>query len=237
LLAIVLHSVTDFNLHIPGNAVVAVTLMAIVISHMRYATERFWLKPGIIGRLLLTVTILGGVGYLGLQMSKLVPQTYLLAKFFKPHTWEERLDLLKKAHVIEPGNSEVAMEIGIQLRKKAFEGDEGWENVTREAIPWFEKGGALNKWNPFVYTNLGASYDWLGEHEKAAPYFEKAREMDPNGHYVLFWYAWHKLQVGELAEARKFFLDSYNFNHLDNEDAKNYVQIVDRMLAERAQTQ
>jgi hypothetical protein len=91
LLAIVLHSVTDFNMHIPGNAVVAVTLMAIVISHMRFATERFWFNPGIIGRLLVTTIIFGGVGYLGLQMSKLIPQTYLLAKFFKPHTWEETL--------------------------------------------------------------------------------------------------------------------------------------------------
>jgi O-antigen ligase len=237
LLAIVLHSITDFNLHIPGNAVVAVTLMAIVISHMRFATERFWLNPGIIGRLLVTAVILGAAGYFVWQMSRLVPQTYLLAKFSKTPSWKERLEILKKAHAIEPGNSEVVMEIGIQLRKKAFDGNEGWENVTREAIPWFEKGGALNKWNPFVFTNLGASYDWLGDREKAAHYFEKAREMDPNGHYVLFWYAWHKLQTGELAEARKLFLDSYNFNHLDNEDAKNYVQIVDRMLAERAQTQ
>jgi tetratricopeptide (TPR) repeat protein len=109
--------------------------------------------------------------------------------------------------------------------------------VTREAIPWFEKGASLNKWNPFSYTNLGASYDWLKESEKAGPYFEKALALDPQGHYVLFWNGWHKVQIGELVEARKFFLDSYNFNHLDNEDAKNYVQIVDRMLAERAQTQ
>lgn len=235
LLAILFHSVTDFNLHIPGNAVTAMALLAILTSHIRFATERFWVNPGIPGRLIVSIVILGGGGYMGWQFSRLAPETYWLAKFYAPATDEQRLDYLKKAHAAEPKDAAVVVAIGEQLRKKAFDGDEGWEELTRQAIPWFEKGAQLNKWNPFNYTNLGACYDWLREHDKANEFFEKALALDPQGHWVLFWNGWHKLQRGELAEARKFFQDSYNFNWQDNPEAKKYVEIVDSKLAEETQ--
>ncbi len=235
LLAILFHSVTDFNLHIPGNAVTAMALLAILTSHIRFATERFWVNPGIPGRLIVSIVILGGGGYMGWQFSRLAPETYWLAKFYAPATDEQRLDYLKKAHAAEPKDAAVVVAIGEQLRKKAFDGDEGWEELTRQAIPWFEMGAQLNKWNPFNYTNLGACYDWLREHDKANEFFEKALTLDPQGHWVLFWNGWHKLQRGELVEARKFFQDSYNFNWQDNPEAKKYVEIVDSKLAEETQ--
>jgi O-antigen ligase len=237
LLAILFHSVTDFNMHIPGNALTAVTLLAVITSHIRFATERFWVKPGIFGRALTSIILIAGGGYFCLQLSRLAPQTYWLARYYAPLTWDQRLDVLKKAYAAEPQSNEVAVEIGTHLRKKAFEGDDGWEETTRQAIAWFEKATPLNKWNPFNYINLGVCYDWLGDHEKAKSYFDKALELDPKGHWVLFWCGWHKLQTGELAEARKFFLDSYNFYWQDNPDAKKYLEIVDKKLAEQAQTQ
>ena len=44
LLALALHSVVDFNLHIPANAILGVTLLALLSSNLRFATERFWLN-------------------------------------------------------------------------------------------------------------------------------------------------------------------------------------------------
>jgi tetratricopeptide (TPR) repeat protein len=84
---------------------------------------------------------------------------------------------------------------------------------------------------------LGACYDWLREPEKGGPYFEKALALDPQGHWVLFWYGWHKLQIGDLKAARKYFWDSYAFDWQENLEAKKYVDIVDRKLAEQPQTQ
>ena len=46
LLALLLHSFLDFNMHIPANAIVAVTLMALITAHWRFATERYWYNPG-----------------------------------------------------------------------------------------------------------------------------------------------------------------------------------------------
>jgi hypothetical protein len=42
LLAILTHSVVDFNMHIPANAILTVTIMALVSAHYRFASERWW---------------------------------------------------------------------------------------------------------------------------------------------------------------------------------------------------
>src|SRR6185312_16304653 len=42
LVAILIHSFVDFNMHIPANAILAVTLMALLSSYVRFATERYW---------------------------------------------------------------------------------------------------------------------------------------------------------------------------------------------------
>ncbi|MCK7478323.1 MAG: O-antigen ligase family protein [Candidatus Moduliflexus flocculans] len=44
LLALLLHSVADFNMHIPANAILAVTWMALLSAHLRFATERYWVS-------------------------------------------------------------------------------------------------------------------------------------------------------------------------------------------------
>ena len=42
LLALAVHSVVDFNLHIPANAILGVTLLALLSSNLRFATETYW---------------------------------------------------------------------------------------------------------------------------------------------------------------------------------------------------
>ena len=39
LLALAVHSLVDFNLHIPANAILGVTLLALLSTYLRFATE------------------------------------------------------------------------------------------------------------------------------------------------------------------------------------------------------
>lgn len=233
LLAIVFHSVTDFNMHIPGNALVAVTLMAILTSHLRFATERFWINPGVLGRVAGSAVLVGLAGYFGWQLSRLGPQTYLLLKYQSPMTFEDRVALLERAYKFEPKNNAVTLELGELLRGKSFEGDDGWEEWANRAIRWFEKGLKLNPWNPYNDMNLGMCYDWLKEFDKANPHFDKALAMDPKGYYMLNMYGWHKLQQGNLEEAHKYFKESYSYYWDDNPDAEKYLKIIETRLAEQ----
>jgi O-antigen ligase/tetratricopeptide (TPR) repeat protein len=68
LLAILLHSFVDFNMHMPANAILAVSLMAMLASHRRFATDRYWISSRWWAiRLALTSILVAGVFYLGLQ--------------------------------------------------------------------------------------------------------------------------------------------------------------------------
>ena len=58
--AILLHSAVDFNMHVPANAILAVALMAILSSHLRFASDRYWMSPGHWGRALAAVVLLAG---------------------------------------------------------------------------------------------------------------------------------------------------------------------------------
>ena len=42
LVALMVHSLVDFNMHVLANAAIAVTFMALIAAHWRFATERGW---------------------------------------------------------------------------------------------------------------------------------------------------------------------------------------------------
>ena len=67
LMAILLHSAIDFNLHIPAIAILVVTLMALLGSQLRHATERCWWSLRGAGRIAATLVLLAGLAYLGEQ--------------------------------------------------------------------------------------------------------------------------------------------------------------------------
>ena len=67
LLALAVHSVVDFNLHIPANAVLGVTLLALLSSNLRFATERYWQGARLPVKILATLALVTGVAYLSLS--------------------------------------------------------------------------------------------------------------------------------------------------------------------------
>ena len=67
LFALAVHSAVDFNLHIPANAILGVTLLALLSSNLRFATEKFWCNLRLPLKIFATLAILGGVFYLSVQ--------------------------------------------------------------------------------------------------------------------------------------------------------------------------
>ena len=65
LTAILFHSLVDFNMHIPANAILTVALMALVSGYLRFATERYWITSGYFIRAAITVIGIAGIAYLG----------------------------------------------------------------------------------------------------------------------------------------------------------------------------
>ena len=59
MLAILIHSFMDFNMHIPANAMVAVTLMALLSCYLRFATDRYWFTTTTVMTKTLLTAVLG----------------------------------------------------------------------------------------------------------------------------------------------------------------------------------
>ena len=110
LLALAVHSVVDFNLHIPANALLGVTLLALLSSNLRFATEKFWLKLRLPVKLLMTLALAGGILYLGAQEIRHGRETFWLARAEQlPVFSPERAAALEKAFAAEPQNFDTSL--------------------------------------------------------------------------------------------------------------------------------
>ena len=145
LAAILVHSMFDFNMHIPANAILAVTLMALVAGHFRFASERYWHTVHAPARALVTVALLALLAYLGTQSWRRTGECYWLGRArseeeAKRYYSEARIAALARAAAIEPNNFETTYELGECYRNLSSAGAEGFQALIQKALPWYERG-------------------------------------------------------------------------------------------------
>lgn len=234
LFALAIHSLMDFNLHIPANALVGVVLLALLAGNIRYATERHWLRAGP-----------------GLKMGLAIAMTLLLLGFFW-HGWRttreifwlaqaeregnyspERAAALQRAFAAESNNPQTAYDIGECYRTLSLEGGKDFQALTQQAMDWYARGIRLNPRDGYNYLRTGMCLTWLGRHAEAEPFYSAAEERDPNGYYMVSNLGWRYVQMGNFVAARQCFERSIALSSL-NPTARNYLMLLEPKLVERA---
>ena len=206
LLAILLHSMTDFNMHIPANAAIAIILMALITGHWRFATERYWKSPGLPGKLLITVAIAAAICWLGAQgMRRGMATIWKWRGADETASFDTRLNALVKAYESEPQDADNCYNLGEYLRLSSLEGNPGYEALARQAMEWYAKGMALNRLDAFFPMRYGMCMDWIGQAKEATPYFEQAEKLDPNNIYVAYYFGRHCVDLGDDSAAKQWF--------------------------------
>ncbi len=123
--ALLLHSVVDFNMQIPANAILAVTLMAMLTGHLRFATERHWVPLGWSIRIGLTALCVIGSAYLGQQGWKRFREQVLLDRVERIGSIiKEKTEILRlRAETFDkvPSGEEIDLEPTIRLAKEIDE--------------------------------------------------------------------------------------------------------------------
>jgi hypothetical protein len=245
LVAILVHSVFDFNMHIPANAIVAVTLMALLSSHVRFATDQYWITARLWLKCVASVLLLVGVVHFAQQDWHLASEYVWLdrAEQASPYS-PKQVALLTKAFAIEPKNPDTAFKIGEAYRIQSKEGGmryegQGMEGLTyrdlaTRAMQWFERSSKLDPWNAYNYANFGWCLDWLGKQTESTPYFDKASQLDPNGYYTLAMIGMHYFETGNLAASKPWFERSLRLQWNDNPISKTYLHLADQRLMETA---
>ena len=117
LVAILVHSAVDFNMHIPANAILAIALMALLSSHLRFATERYWVTLNAWGKGFASIVVLAGVVYLGQQGWRHATEYVWLTRAARGgHLLPAQAACLKNAFAAEPMNPDTAYAIGEAFR-------------------------------------------------------------------------------------------------------------------------
>ena len=235
LVTIFLHSIVDFNLQIPANAVTAFSVAAFVTAYRRFATDRFWFKPNVTVKLAITAALGTTVVYLTIEASKTWRESIALREAENAVTFDGKVAALRRAIAVQPGNFSTTYELGEAYRKQSWNGDSKYESLAHAAMEWFKAGMTLNPLDPYNYLRYGMCLDWIGKKNESEPYYKKALELDPASYYVVAHYGWHFLQIDDYATARKWFERSLeilnNFNNR-NALAMSYLQIANERLAE-----
>ena len=234
LAALAVHSVVDFNLHIPANALLGVTLLALVASNLRFATERHWLRAGWPWKLGLTGALVVIAIYFGVQDWRLGRETRWLARAEElPDFSTQRAEAWQQAFACEPNNFETAYKIGECFRTQSLEGGTNDVALAQQALTWYATAAKLNAHDGYNYLRTGMCLDWLGRQAEAANYFSQAEPLDPNGYYMVANIGWHFAQIGDYAAARQWFLRSLQLGG-DNPIANNYLKICESKLNDQA---
>jgi O-antigen ligase len=233
LLAILVHSFWDYNMHIPANAILAVTLMAIVASHYRFSSERYWHTVRWPLRIPITATLLAALVYLAPQAWRRSVESYWLAKSHQtqPNS-DAELAALKSAFQAESRNFETALRIGGIYRDLSFQGAEGHEKLARQGVEWFQKSAVLNPYDPHSFIGQGQCLDWLGERKEGATLFEKANAVDANGWLTRAYMGWHHFQTGDYATAKRWLEQSRLLMADKNRNpiAFSYLEIIEERM-------
>jgi len=235
LLAILLHSVVDFNMHIPSNAILTVALMALLTSHLRFGTDRYWVTGGWLGKLLATLVLLAGIFYLGQQGWRRAGEYAWLGRAQKlPVNSAEQIAALEKAFAIEPMNFETAYALGEAFRMQSWKGNSNYRELALRAMDWYVLGMKLNPYEGYNFMRYGMCLHWLERHAQAKPYFERAYQLDPNGYFTTAHMGWHYVQLGQYAAAKPWLERSHRLEWRENTIADSLLVIVNRRLAEAA---
>ncbi len=234
LAAILVHSWVDFNMHIPANAILCVSLMALLASHIRFTSRQHWFVAGLSVRLLVTATILVGGAYLVWQGVRRANEGVWLQRASTEGAFSvSQMDYLKRAFEIEPGNWETAYRVGESYRVRSLLGGENYAEDAQEAMKWYKKCMTLDRWNGYAFLRYGMCLDWIGQADQSDGYYAEAYRLDPCGYFTVAHVGLHHVQLRNYAAAREWFERSMLLNW-DNQIAKSYLDICEARLMDQA---
>jgi tetratricopeptide (TPR) repeat protein len=228
------HSFVDFNLHMPANAMVAVAILALATTYIRYSTEAFWTAS--YWKYVACAAVVGLLFYLlphALQTRN--EQRFLTSARGMDFMSTNRITALKNAFAIEPKNSVTAYDLSEVLWRHSLGGYKGYDLLAKESVEWAQKSVALNRHEAQAHIGIGLGLDWLDQHEQAAPYYIEGLKHDPNGYSAVAYAGYHEVQAGNYARAKEYFLKSLELKPAyANKVAATYLDIVTKKMTEKA---
>jgi len=227
LCAVAVHSLVDFNLHVPADALTVTIIVGLAAANLRHTSKRYWIRARLPIQCAATVVLGGFIVYFALQTRGRAGEMIWSdqAEVLPPYS-DAQAAALEKALAYEPQNFLTAYNIGECYRMQCWDDGENYAELAQKALKYYELGARLNPFFELCPLRYGMCLDKLGRHKEAEKYLLKAETLDPNGNWVVSNIGWHYLQVGDYAAARQWFIRAVRLSNVNNDMAKSSLRDV-----------
>ena len=230
LLAVLIHSVSDFNMHIPAVALVAITLMAQLSAQLRFATERFWFNPRFAGRCLLSATVMAGAVWIAFQAQHGFSEQFFLNRAYRQQAWNlQSLADLRSAAEIEPLNPRTLYDLGDCLRCLGDQALPEDPSFSKEALVWLDRAAKIDPYHPLTPMRYGMCLDALDRTAESLPYFERACALDPFGYMEPLYQGRHYMILENYPAAKEALVRSLRI--YGTQTALDLLWVIDDRIA------
>ncbi|MHA3771141.1 O-antigen ligase family protein [Verrucomicrobiota bacterium sgz303538] len=204
--AYLVHSVMDFNLHIPGNALLFAFIFGVIISPARppqgsktagTANLLRWVLPA----LGLWICVVGLPKFPGEYWTD---QTRIAVR---DNRFADATKLGQKALGYEKGNPELYFHLGNAYRGLGLLGPNARAKRPQfeSAVDAYQKALAIFPYDSHTTIRLAQTLDDLGRFKEGGEAYQSAIKLDPNLSDVYAYYASHLASLGREAEAEEYF--------------------------------
>lgn len=227
--AYTVHSVVDFNMHLPANAFVIAFLLGVLANPAIQTSRRGYYWQGIVARALgLVAAIAIGVA----AIPRFFPEyrTEMARVALRDHLeGDQKLDVAlaeaQKAVALDPGNPFAYYFGGEALRVQAQEkGPEG-SNDAAQAVRWFENGLRIFPNDVRTVIKLARALDQLGRRDEAEDMYIRAVDLDPNLGNVYAYFGLHYHEQAEFDDAEEKYTEALRLDSA-NEVAREGLRII-----------
>jgi tetratricopeptide (TPR) repeat protein len=206
--AMLVHSLVDFNLHIPANAQLFATIMGLTVAMGNGVNEnwRITLKPlWRVGHAAVVLAIAVAWGWTGISTvlaNRYTAKGYDASQFYN---WPEALNNYQRALRLDSKNPETHVQMGDMYWTQAtlLEDLEG-VNLTPLALKAagaYERSLALNPYQSIVLLRLALVLEMTGDKDAALNAYQRALAVDPDNAFVLLRLGIFYQRTGDKARA------------------------------------
>jgi len=223
MVGILIHSLGDFNLHIPANALLAATLLGLVAAmgddrrHTRQEDIRTSFRF-----LLATVMLLAGltVGWLGIRNS-MVQRTLLKAEDAKQlHQWDNAIAGCEHAIALDPRSPDAYAQLGDVRRFQTmnlpeYAPDADAQRLAHASISAYQHSLDLNPYQIDLLLQMAVSFELANDLTNALASYQLAISLDPNNGFAQFRLGLFHLRNQDKVQAREAFARAAELNPRD----------------------
>lgn len=218
--ALLVHSWFDFNMHIPANALLLVTIMGFTVAmedgHSRF--KRVEMKPPLKYALatLLFLFFLAG-GWLGGRTFLADRDTYKGNNARLSFSYDHALGHYQRAIEVDPKFAKPYAKMGDIYRTQSyFQIRPEWlakrKKLAQQAIAAYQRSLTLNPYNSDVLVRLARSYELAGDDDAAFKTYQQALAIDPNNAFNHFRVGMFYRNSGDEKRAAEHFEKSRQLN-------------------------